>query len=260
MAFHPIITILRCNRRWNLLDPGLADAPPNLPEWRGMTTDIEQNSRARGLPPKRPEESYQRARRHSRRVGLLKIGLPAGAVFLVAVFGGWAYWSTPQGFTVDVVGSAVKDGKLVMANPKLNGFTRDNLPYAMTAERAVQDLTDTTKIKLENIDARLPIEAESWADIDAKDGIFDNENSTLDVTSPMTITTSDGMIALLKSAFVEMDTGRITTTEPVSLELNGSTLHADTMTVENRGSVVVFENRVRMFVQPDKLRKKDGDE
>ena len=225
-----------------------------------MTTDIGHSASPHGLPPKRPDESFLRARQHSRRVGLLKIGLPAGAILLVAIFAGWAWLSAPEGFTVDVAGSAVKDGKLVMANPKLNGFTKDNLPYAMTAERAIQDLTDASKIKLENIDARLPIETDSWADIDAKDGVFDNENNTLDVISPMTIKTSSGMLAVLQSAFVDLSTGGIISSEPVKVEMDGSTLQAETMTVEDRGGVVVFENRVRMTLLPDRLKKRDGNE
>ncbi len=225
-----------------------------------MTTDIGQSARPRPAPQKRPDESFHRARRHSRRVGLLKIGLPAGALLLVAVFGGWAWLSAPEGFTADVAGSAVKDGKLVMANPKLNGFTKDNLPYAMSAERAIQDLTDASKIRLENIDARLPIEAESWADINAKDGVFDNENNTLDVASPMTIKTNTGVVAVLQSAFVDMKAGTIISSEPVKVEMDGSTLQAETMTVEERGNVVVFENRVRMTLLPDRLRKREGNE
>ena len=34
-----------------------------------------------------------------------------------------------------------------MAAPKLEGYTTDNLPYAMTAARAIQDATNTNVIE-----------------------------------------------------------------------------------------------------------------
>ena len=130
----------------------------------------------------------------------------------------------------------------------------------MTAERAIQDLTDSSKITLENIDARLPIESDSWADITAKDGVLDNNANTLDVTSPMTIKTSTGMLAVLQSAFVDMKSGSVISSEPVNVEMDGSTLTAQTMAVEDRGRVVVFENRVRMTLLPERLKKRERDE
>ena len=224
-----------------------------------MTINADQQTGGAVAGSIRSEEDFLRARKHSRRVGALKVGLPVGALLVVAAFTGWSWLAAPEGFTADMTGSAIRDGNLVMANPKLNGFTNDNLPYEVTAERAVQNLTDTSIITLENIDARLPIEAESWADIRAKTGIFDNDGNTLDVTGPMTIRTNGGLTVDLKSAFVDMKSGRIVSSEPVGVSMNGSTLEADAMTVEERGKVVVFEDRVRMTVLPRRVKSGDED-
>ncbi|MEZ5810645.1 MAG: LPS export ABC transporter periplasmic protein LptC [Rhizobiaceae bacterium] len=222
-----------------------------------MTIDSDKASPRPQMPAGRSDEIFDRARKHSRRVGLLKVGLPAGTLLLVVMFAGWAWLATPEGFTANVTGSAISDGKLVMANPKLNGFTKDDLPYTMTADRAVQDLSNPSIITLENIAARLPLEEKNWADIDAETGVFDNEKNTLDVTSPMNIRTTSGLLAELKSAFVDMNSGGITSKEPVRVSMDGSTLVADRMSVVDRGSIIVFENRVRMTVLPDRMKSAD---
>ena len=80
-----------------------------------------------------PRSKFARANRHSRHVRLLKIGVPALAVLLVAVFAGWAWWSSRDGFVAEISGAAVSDGNLVMTDATLNGFTRDNLPYSLSA-------------------------------------------------------------------------------------------------------------------------------
>lgn len=225
-----------------------------------MTADVQQLAQASSGRKTSADARFAKARRHSRHVSMLKIGLPALAVLIVGGFAGWVWLASPQGFTADVAGSAVTDGKLVMANPKLNGFTKDNLPYVMTAERAIQDLSNSAVVTLENIAAQVPFEAENFADISAENGLFDNENNTLDITSPVTIKTGDGMLAELQSAFVDMNSGEIVSSQPVRITMRGSTLEAETMTVEDRGSVILFENRVRMTLLPDNLKSGDSDD
>ena len=221
-----------------------------------MALKADQRSMAREMGGgARLPKNFARAARHSRRVRFFKIGFPLLALTLIAVFAVWAWFAAPTGFTADVAGSAVTDGKLVMANPKLNGFTKANLPYEMTAERAIQDLTDTTRIVLEKIDARLPVQAENWADIVARTGIFDSEKNTLRINSPLTVRTSDGLIAKLQSAFLTMESGEIVTDDPVALEMKGSSLTAESMAVSERGKVIVFRDRVRMTILPDEMKR-----
>lgn len=225
-----------------------------------MTADAQQLVQSPARQNKSADARFEEARRHSRYVSMLKIGLPVVALMIVGGFAGWVWLATPRGFTADVAGSAVADGKLVMANPKLNGFTKDNLPYVMTAERAIQDLSNAAVVTLENIAAQVPMEADNFADISAEIGLFDNENNTLDITSPVTIKTGDGMLAELQSAFVDMNSGEVVSSQPVRITMNGSTLEADTMTVEDRGRIILFESRVRMTLLPDELKSGESNE
>ena len=73
-------------------------------------------------------KAFVRAERHSRRVRWLKVLLPGLAVAGIVGFVGWSYLSVPSVEGVAVQGAAVSDGKMVMANPKLDGFTKENLP------------------------------------------------------------------------------------------------------------------------------------
>jgi lipopolysaccharide export system protein LptC len=191
---------------------------------------------------------YQRARRHSRRVRFLKFALPTLAVLVAGGFG-LSSWIASSGMpSIDITSTAVRDGKLVMANPKLDGFTKENLPYSMNALRAVQDLSDTSRIALEEITARLPVDAGKWADVVAASGTFDNERNLLDIASPMTVKTNDGMEARFQSAVIELASGRLETADPVEIDLNGSHVSADSMKISDRGKLLVFERRVRVRI------------
>jgi len=199
-------------------------------------------------------DAFDLAARHSRRVRVLKRALPAAAVALAVLFGGYSYLAAPPSLQVKAEGAAFSEGKLVMAKPQLSGFTRDNLPYSMTAERAVQDPANQGVVELHGIDANLPLSADNVAEVDAARGVYDRVGNTLNLTEQVTVTTSDGMVAKLKSAYLDMGSGAMKTDEPVEITLDGSKITSDSMSMLENGKVVVFEKRVRMDIDPARMK------
>lgn len=87
-----------------------------------MTSQAASASAARAV-------AFGRAERHSRRVRRLKVVLPFLALGLAAVFAGIYLVNRPAPVEVaSVEDQAFSEGKLVMSNPKLEGFTRDGRP------------------------------------------------------------------------------------------------------------------------------------
>lgn len=200
----------------------------------------------------RSAEAFVRAERHSRRVGRLKFWLPTLSALAVAGFVAWSYLSVPGIEGVSVEGAAISDGKLVMSNPKLDGYTKDKLPYSMSALRAVQDPANTALIRLEQIDAKLPMSPTSTAKVVAQSGVYDNDRNTLVIDSRLTVTTTDGMVANLHSARVDMESGLLTSSQPVEIIVDGSRIAAESMKVSENGKVIAFESRVRVDYDPSR--------
>jgi len=201
--------------------------------------------------------AFERARKHSLRVRFLKGALPLLAVLMAVGFVGYSYFVTPASVAIVTDGSAYSDGKLVMANPKLEGFTKDR-PYKMNASRAIQDVKNEGVVQLEGISAKLPIAKDNWAMVDAPHGTYDREKNTLDITSEMVITTADGMVAKLKSAFLDMGKGGMKTDEPIDIETKGARITSDSMTILENGKVLVFEKRVRMNIDPTRVKSEES--
>jgi lipopolysaccharide export system protein LptC len=162
--------------------------------------------------------------------------------------------AAPPTMVVQADGSAFSDGKLVMANPKLDGLTKENLPYSLNALRAIQTVDKEGIVELEGIDAKLPISADNVATVGASHGIYDRDKNTLDLDKEITVSTTDGMVAKLKSAFLDMGKGTMTTSQPVDITRQGSRITADSMTVEQNGKVLIFENRVRLNIDPAAMK------
>jgi lipopolysaccharide export system protein LptC len=198
--------------------------------------------------------AFSRAERHSRRVRRLKILLPLLAVVMSVGFIGYSFLSTPASVAVETEGSAFAEGKLVMDSPKLEGFTRDGRPYSVSAARATQDFDKQDIISLDGIDAKMPVEAENWARVEATSGVYDRAANTLDVSTDILVTTTDGMVAKLKSAFLDINNGSLKTTTPIDIQSHGSRITADSMAVLENGKRVIFETRVRVYIDPVQMK------
>jgi lipopolysaccharide export system protein LptC len=218
------------------------------------TEPTEDATAATPVAPTSRAVAFGRAQRHSRLVRLLKFTLPVTAGLIALAFPVYSYLVAPATVTVEADSSAISDGKLVMANPKLNGFTKQNLPYSMTASRAIQDITKQGLVELEGIDATLPVSADVSAKVEAAKGFYDRDKNTLDLTQEITVTTTDGMVAKLKSAFLDMANGSMKTDDPVDIVRNGSRITSETMAVEDNGKVLVFEKRVRVNIDPATMK------
>ena len=72
----------------------------------------------------------------------------------------------------------------------------------------------------------------------------------------MTVTTTDGMTAKLNSANLDMNAGSMSTGDPVEILYKGSKITALSMNMADNGRVIVFENRVRVDIEPSKSADK----
>lgn len=201
----------------------------------------------------RGDAQFASAARHSGRVRFLKIALPLTALILAGAFAAYSYLSSPVSIGFDLSSTAIRDGKLVMAAPKLEGYTTDNLPYAMTAARAIQDASNTNVIELEDIDATVPMTDGTLAKIDARKATYDRISNTISLNDPMTLSTDDGKSAIFQSANIDMGKGTLVTEQPVAIRIKGASIDAGKLSIAENGKVIVFDNHVQMNLDPGRL-------
>jgi len=195
------------------------------------------------------EQVFERERRRSRNVRRLKVALPALALLMSAGLVGKSVLARMGDVSIDLAGASIQDGRLIMANPRMAGFNAENRPYEMQAERAAQAVSDDDVVELENIGAKLPVGTDHWAMVDAASGKLVKSSNRLEIDSPTLVKTTDGMVARLQSATIDIGDSTLHTDDPVHIDRNGSTITADSMTVTNGGAVMLFENRVKVHIR-----------
>ncbi|MEM5471295.1 LPS export ABC transporter periplasmic protein LptC [Hoeflea sp. AS60] len=223
-----------------------------------MTTSTVSEIPVGGSYAGRSHAEYQRARTHSRLVRVLKILLPLSAAFVVVAFivVSWLDSLVPEGVGIESV--VIRDGKLVMQNPVMSGEGPGARPYTMRAARAIQDLTSPEVIMLENIQADLPVSNGDQAVLNATSGTYNRTAQTVVFDKPFTVTSEKGMSAEMQSASVNLATGSLTSDQPVSISSGDASVVAQSVQMTDKGRVIIFQDKVRMTINPSALKSKDG--
>lgn len=205
----------------------------------------------------RVDDQYAKALVHTRFVKILKFGLPILGVSIIIGFSAISYLNTvlPEGLVIS--SSTIEDGKIVMNQPVLAGQNGKDQPYRMKADRAIQDIGDSSVVTLENIEAQLPMGDGDEAILVAEQGIFNQVEETLKFDKPLQVTTSSGMVAKFPSAEYDVALGNFVSEGSVDIKLDGAQINADKITMSNNGQLVSLEQNVKMIVNPSAIKPKE---
>lgn len=197
---------------------------------------------------------FLRARRHSRRVRILRTAIPivlaAGLIttFLVIYFNPLRLLAElPSG-----VGTLILAGtKMSMAEPKLSGFTRDERRYELSASSAAQDKVRADITNLEEPRASLEMLDRSTINLRAAIGYLDRNSGLLTLERDIVLTTSNGYEARLNSAVIDMRNGTVISDQPVEVKMERATLQGNRLEVTKSGEIIRFDGGVSLVIQPE---------
>lgn len=192
------------------------------------------------------------AARHSRMVRVLRVAVPAAVGIAMAVVVGASIFNPfrllmPK-LPLDVGSVVVSGTKITMESPHLAGYTPDRRPYDVRAKTATQDVTDPDHVELRTVRGKLLMEDRSTVTLDARTGMFDNKQQTLDLRKDIFLKTSTGTEARLTQAFIDLAKGTVDSDEHVDVTMTNGTVSSDRLRITGGGEVVRFEGNVVMHL------------
>lgn len=192
-------------------------------------------------------DAYTAAAHHSGHVRLLRRVIPIGsavAVVLLILISFFNPFGALKGISMGPI--SMTGTKVTMEQPKLTGFRKDNKPYEVTAVAAAQDVRKPNVVELQQITARLGMDSDNAAHLEAETGIYDMKAEQLKLAGAIKVKTDSGYHALLSSAQVDFKGGGVVTHEPIKITLtDGSTVDANSMDLSDNGKRIAFEGQVR---------------
>ena len=194
------------------------------------------------------QQMFLRARRHSRKVRLLRIAIPVVATAVLAGIA-LASWLDPLRVLARLPtggGSLVISGtKITMASPKLTGFTKDSRAYELIARAAAQDITNPDIVELSDIRAKIETQDKSTINVTAIDGVYNRKSGQLKLARDVLMTTPAYQVSL-SEANIDTGTSTVVSDKPVEVRMLQGTVNSKRLEVTNGGQVIRFTGDVVM--------------
>ncbi|HWV53237.1 LPS export ABC transporter periplasmic protein LptC [Pseudorhodoplanes sp.] len=205
----------------------------------------------------RPKAVISGARKHSRRVRLLRRAVPVALVLALGGLMAANYLNPARWLKIPTeFGTLVISGSTItMEAPRLAGFTRDQREYEVTAASASQDTKNPTIVEMKRISGRIDMEDKSKVTLSAVEGIYDTKADLLKLNQEILIISTAGYQGRLTEAQVEVKKGRIVSEKPVQLKMPQGTLDANRMEVTETGGNIRFDGGVVMMLTPEALNR-----
>jgi lipopolysaccharide export system protein LptC len=208
------------------------------------------------------DRAFRAAVRHSRLVRVLRLAVPGAVVVVVVGALGHAFLARPLNMLaklpVDVKGLVVSGTKIMMQQPRVAGFTRDNRRYVLTAQAAGQDITKPDLVELHGINATMEMKDQDTFETTAREGVFNSKSELLTLRHDIVVTSASGYRALLSEAVVDMKGGKIVSEKPVQVKTAAWTINSNRMEVIDSGDVMRFERGVTVVLTPESTASAAG--
>lgn len=192
-------------------------------------------------------DAFHAAKRHSRRVRVLRWALPAaalGGLALIGLFLALDPLRIYRDLPIEFGRISITDNKLTVEAPKLTGFTQDRRPYSVTAESAMQDLSKTNVIELSGIHGQVELANRGETSLRAKNGVYDMKAGVLRLSEGIEIGATGGYQIWLNDAVVDVRKGHIVTDKPVRAVFPDGSLQAQNLEIFDHGDRARFDGGV----------------
>jgi lipopolysaccharide export system protein LptC len=195
------------------------------------------------------ERAFRAARRHSRAVRFMRVGIPIGVAVVLTGFALATYFNPLRALAklpVNINDLVVSGTKVTMENPRMTGFTKDGRAYEFIADAAAQDLTKPDILELRNIRAKLAMQDQSTMDLSADTGLYDTKRETLRLDRNIVLLSSNGNKGRLNQAMIDVRKGNVVSDQPVELEFLQGVLNAKKLEIVDSGDLIRFHGGVEM--------------
>ncbi len=196
----------------------------------------------------RQHHARKLARRHTRRVRILRIALPGlGVLILLVMIGLVVMFNLLSNLGIGSV-SLTSDG-IVMDHPQLSGHGNGR-SYRVSATRAIQHITDPRIIDLESISGEIVLGPKKKANVRAANGTYNNGTEKLELRGGVDVLWSGGYNIHFQEVDIDMKSGAVVTKDAMSVRSAKADLNAGDFSYDQDNGIVRFTNGVKMVLKP----------
>lgn len=195
-------------------------------------------------------QRLQRGQHYSRFVGVMKIVLLLIGLGLVVLVVVWSQrGKIEEGVEFGFSKIEQTDTRSVrMINPRYVGSEDGKRPFELTADSATQVGRNSPMVVLDAIKGHITLEDGSSATLQAGTGLFNRRRQSVDLSSAVVLTTSQGYRFETERVYVDLDTGEASSENDVSVTGIMGKIEATGFRVSRSDHTLIFTGPVRTVV------------
>lgn len=203
------------------------------------------------------------ARRANTRAGLtrwLSYVVLAGAAGLALTFAIELGLFNDFGKKAEAPLAPVENPNQITGGPsKIQGFDKNKRPFEITAQKGVQDATIDTLVHLQEVKSSFDRPDGDKLLITSSTAAYETEQKTLALKGDVRFDQGNRFRARMESATVDMQDQSMQSTSPVSVDIIGGTITADSLTISSNGDRILFRGGVKSHFVTQKSKSGDGE-
>ncbi|UTW55534.1 LPS export ABC transporter periplasmic protein LptC [Kordiimonas sp. SCSIO 12610] len=186
-------------------------------------------------------------------VSLMRITLPVFALILGAITILWPFINEKEvSFTLSKDEVAQGDGRVRMTNLQYVGTDNDNRLFTVTAESGEQADPNAERVKLTAITAKMEVEPDVPAIVNARTGIYRMKERTLSLIGGVHLETGNGYTLDMLGADVDLSTRSAEGQGSILGTSDLGEIRASRMTIQVKEQIGLFEGGVKMRILPQR--------
>ena len=191
---------------------------------------------------------FERWRRRSRLIRVLRLALPATIALIFAGLIGSVAWST---FNAQPKSARVGDEPIRLLNPRFVGRDDKGRAFVLTAESAIRDPKDYQRVLLQKPALVLDENGPDQMRINGATGVFHEQTQKLELTNGVRMADQKNAFATAASVF-DAKTGEVVGSGPIQGAGGLGEINAKSYGVYGKGDRMVFKGGVRTRLEQKK--------
>ncbi|MBK1667921.1 LPS export ABC transporter periplasmic protein LptC [Rhodovibrio sodomensis] len=209
---------------------------------------------SQSLQAKRPPRLSLRDR-HSLLVGTLKVMLPALAAAIVLVLIAWPQLvPDKRDFRLSVSDLASEEvDNLTMVNPRYRSRDEENRPFTVVADRALQESSGASEVKLFAPQADMTLQDGSWVTVSADRGLYHRKREYLELRKDVHLFHDRGFQFQTRKADVDLQAGTAHSNTPVTGHGPEGQIDAQGFRILDKGARIILTGKSQMTIRESAL-------
>lgn len=176
-------------------------------------------------------------------VGLLALGGAAGLIGLFIWQAG--VLAPPSPHTIKTNDMVEKPEQITTTNATISGRDKANRPFEISAKSGEQDKTISYLVHMQSVASVFERANGAKLDVTSDTGQYDRKSKALELSGNVVFNDGARFKAVMNKAAINTEDQSLASKSPVKVDMQGTLIEADSLTVTENGSRILFKGGVK---------------